>query len=168
MEDFELAGEFLSSGNERAFRMLYTKYTPGVYRFATRLTGGNSFLADELVQQMWIIAIDRLGSFRWESSLRTWLIGIVVNNYRTEIRKQNRNETLEQHEVSQHVHDGTLQIDLQAAFDSLSPRCRQVFLLHDLEGWPHREIATMLGIDEGTSKSQLHHARKKLQKFLND
>jgi RNA polymerase sigma-70 factor, ECF subfamily len=84
------------------------------------------------------------------------------------MKKLNRNESLEQLDVTQRDDDGGLRMDLQTAFDLLSPRSRQVFLLHDLEGWPHREIASMLGIDEGTSKSQLHHARKKLQRFLKD
>lgn len=167
MEDFELTQEFLRSRSERAFRMLYDRHTKSLYRFALRVTGGDSFLAEEVIQQMWIVAVSRLPSFRWESSLRTWLIGIVVNTYRAELRKLSRTETLEQTDINDN-HDSNLQLDLQTAFDLLPPRCRQVFLLHDHEGWPHKEIALMLDIDEGTSKSQLHLARKKLKEFLKD
>lgn len=165
MNDRELAREFLGTGSEAAFRLLYDAHTPDVYRFALRISGGDAMLADDLIQAMWIIAIERLPTFRWASALRSWLIGIVVNLYREELRKRRRDVGQERDDTAERF-DESMNIDLQTAFDALPPGCRQVFLLHDWEGWTHREIAAMLEIDEGTSKSQLNYARTRLRKFL--
>lgn len=172
MNDKHLVDEFLKHRSEKAFSTLYTAKTPRLYKMALRLTGHNQHQAEELIQEMWFIAIKKLVSFEWRSELMTWLTGILINLSRSE-KKQNARETRAQETL---VADSEEEIeetrfstdDLEHAMNKLSPGYRQVVILHDIEGYKHKEIAELLNFNEGTSKSQLHHARKALRLYLKE
>jgi len=170
--DRDLVRMFLGSRDEAAFRALYRAHTPPLYRIARRLLRGNGQDAEELVQTTWIRATGGLHRFRWGSSLRTWLTGILINCSR---------ERLRDHAAAPDAGDGGLELrgeaaarpgfaperlDLERAIASLPDGYREVLVLHDIEGYSHREISGLLGIDEGTSKSQLSRARNAVRHRL--
>jgi len=159
----------VARGDEAAFRDLYRRHTPALYRFALRLGGGDAPWAEELVQRVWIRAVEGLPRFGWRSALRTWLCGIAVNCARELWRDAgDRVEEALDHdatgpEASARVDD---RIDLERAIAGLPAGYRQVFVLHDVEGFTHGEIAGLMAIEPGTSKSQLYHARRRLRAAL--
>jgi RNA polymerase sigma-70 factor (ECF subfamily) len=164
-----LVGTFLASRDERAFRELYTRHTPGLYRFAMRLCAGSVPDAEEVIQDAWISAAGALERFRWESSLRTWLSGIALNCYRQHVRSRKQgagSEELGDYESREPTISGGERMDLEHALARLAERYRMVVVLHDVEGYTHEEIGQMLGIDTGTSKSQLFRARRRLRELL--
>jgi RNA polymerase sigma-70 factor (ECF subfamily) len=163
-----LVGTFLASRDELAFRQIYTRHTPGLYRFAMRLCGGSVSDAEEIIQDTWISAAGALERFRWESTLRTWLSGIALNCYRQHVRsqKQGASEELGDYEAREPGIGGGEHLDLEHALAQLAERYRMVVVLHDVEGYTHEEIGQMLGIDSGTSKSQLFRARRRLREML--
>jgi RNA polymerase sigma-70 factor (ECF subfamily) len=124
--------------------------------------------AEEAVQSTWIVAVQRLADFRWESSLKTWLSGITLNACR-EIRRRRRDflpgAAAEHDATAFHPALGAA-LDLKKALSSLPEGYREALILHDVEGYTHEEIARLLGIDSGTSKSQLSRARKALRTLL--
>lgn len=163
-----LAERVRRDGDEEAFRSLYRRYTPGLYRFVLRLLGGNEFDAEDIVQQTWINAVEALGRFRWEASFRTWLHGIALNCCRGLFRRRDaRWLTLEDGAPivgpSSRTHE---RLDLEAALARLAPGYRSVVLLHDVEGFTHEEIGQRLGISANTSKSQLSRGRRQLRSLL--
>ena len=172
MSDRELVDEFLKNRSEKAFSNLYRTNTPRLYQMALRLTTHNQHLAEELIQEMWFVAIKKIVDFEWRSELTTWLTGILINLSR-EKRKQARKE-IELHEtLSVAVEEPLEEVlfttdDLEKAIALLSPGYRQVILLHDIEGYKHKQIAELLDVNEGTSKSQLFHARKVLRIYLKE
>jgi RNA polymerase sigma-70 factor (ECF subfamily) len=136
-----------------------------------RLTGGNAADAQEIVHDAWIRAIEKLGTFEWRSALRTWLSAFVVNRWREMARASARFDGPPLDEVTSGADDerlaGTLdRVDLERAVTALAAGYREVFLLHDVEGYTHEEIAGMLGIEPGTSKSQLSRARRQIRLAL--
>jgi len=168
LTDRELADRVASSGDEAAFRALYRRHTPTVYRFALRLAGGNVAEAEDLTQETWLRAARGLGRFQWKSAFRTWLIGIALNQYRELARKDGRRITFvegEWEEPGEALEPGR-RIDLERALQLLPPGFRTVLLLHDVEGFTHREIGEQLGISDGTCKSQLHDARTAMRRLL--
>ena len=123
------------------------------------------------MQSTWIIAVQRLADFRWESSLKTWLSGIALNACR-EIQRRRRAETSlprsdaeNDSKTALHPAPGAT-LDLDRALSDLPEGYREALILHDVEGYTHEEIARLLGIDTGTSKSQLSRARKALKALL--
>lgn len=164
-----LVAEFLSTRSEAAFLRLHDRHAEALYRFAARLAGGPGPDADDLVQDAWIEAITHLQSFRWRSTLRTWLCGIVLNRWRQswqrQGRDQRRNLALVESERPAPA-DPALAIRLEQAMSALPGGYREVMVLHDVEGYTHQEIASHFGIAEGTSKSQLHRARRALREAL--
>lgn len=164
--DADLVHAFLRDGDEAAFRALYRRETPVLYRLGLRLLGDEP-RAEDAVQETWIRAAARLSAFRFESSLRTWLVGILVNccrEARRRLRPVAAEVPTERGAVApQPVTDA---IDLERAIADLPAGCREVFVLHELMGHTHEEIATLLGVDAGTSKSQLFLARRKLRERL--
>jgi RNA polymerase sigma-70 factor (ECF subfamily) len=165
-DDRALVAEFLRSRSEEAFVRLYDRHAPMLYRFAARLAGGPGIEPAELVQEAWVRAIERLALFRWESSLRTWLCGIVLNRWREVRRGSERDRTvvaLAEREPERPASDLALRRRLDQALGELAEGYRTVLLLHDVEGYTHEEIARHFGIAEGTSKSQLHRARRALR-----
>ncbi len=171
-EDRDLAAAVARSGDEAAFRTLYRRHTPALYRLALRLGGGDEPWAEELVQRCWIRAVDGLGAFGWRSALSTWLGGIAINCARELWREgRGRDEALDEQRDRLPAPRGSPsgpedRIDLERAIERLPHGYRQVFVLHDVEGYTHEEIGGLLGIEAGTSKSQLSHARRRLRAAL--
>ncbi len=157
------------NGDEQAFRQLYRRHTPRLYGFTLRLLGGAEAEAEDVVQETWVRAVRQLAKFRWQSSLATWLCGIAHNLCRENLRRRRRREE-KQRELpvpARFTSDGGgLRVDLEKAITLLPARCRTVLVLHDLEGWTHKEIARDLGISSGTSKSQLFEARRRVRTWL--
>lgn len=166
MTDFEMVTCFLQTRSEASFSLLYRSKMPHLFRMAQRLSGYNKEEAEELIQEMWLIAVRKLPEFGWRSELKTWLISILINL----ARKKFRDTALEQAEQIdlqiESKHSGDDSLDLERAIARLPHGYRKIVILHDVEGYKHYEIAQMLQIDEGTSKSQLFQARKKLRAFL--
>jgi RNA polymerase sigma-70 factor, ECF subfamily len=163
----------VASGDEDAFRRLYRRHTPALYRLALRLGGGDSLWAEELIQRAWVRAVEGLASFGWRSTFSTWLCGIVANCARESWREgERRREVAWDEAVAPDVvaeaapNSAEDRIDLERAIARLPEGCRQVFVLHDVEGFTHLEIGRLMGIEAGTSKSQLSHARRHLRAML--
>jgi RNA polymerase sigma-70 factor (ECF subfamily) len=162
---------FLSRSDEASFRSLYRAHTPVLYRLALRMLDGGEADAEEAVQAAWIRAVEGLRSFRWESSLRTWLTGITLNCCREIRRRSIRDREAAgplpppSRAASPPPLDDT-RVDLSRAVAGLPDGYREVLVLHDVEGLTHEEIATAMGIEIGTSKSQLHRARQALRARL--
>jgi len=171
-QDEELAGRVLRDGSEEAFRALYRRHTPALYSFVLRLLGGAERDAEDIVQDTWIRAMERLSGFRWEASFRTWLCGIGLNRAREVLRKPGRAreeaapETEPAPEIPGTAERIDLEMDLEEAIRRLPGGYREILLLHDLLGLTHEEIARELGITAGTSRSQLHFARRTVRRHL--
>lgn len=171
-EDRALVADFLNRRDEAAFRSLYERHTGRVYRFLLRLTGRASD-AEEGVQETWFRACGALERFEWRSSLPTFLAGIAVRWWREETRRRGRRWEAEEPESegaggTEPLPLSISRVDLDRAFADLAMGYRQALLLHDVFGHTHGEIAQMLGIDEGTSKSQLSRARRALRARLEE
>ena len=170
MNDRILVDNFIKTRSEQAFRKLYQEKTPRLYQMALRLTQDTA-QSEDLIQEVWIIAARKLADFQWQSELRTWLTGILINTYRHERRKAERAMEVTMEEISDIAApspDSNMQADdLERAIGQLPPGYRQIIILHDIEGYKHKEIAEILDITEGTSKSQLFYARRAMREFYN-
>ena len=164
--DVRLAAE----GDARAFERVYRSTVPRVHALARRLAGEGA--ADDLTQEVYLRAWTRLHTFRHESSFGTWLHRLAVNLILTKRRKLQRDrERQVQGEgllerMSGRIRSPGARLDFETALATLPPRAKDVFVLHDVEGYKHEEIGDMLGINPGTSKSQLHRARMLMRKVL--
>lgn len=168
VHDRELATRVLEDGDEDAFRVLYRRHTPSLYQFVLRLLNGNEVEAEDVIQDTWLRAVKALDGFRWEAALRTWLTGIALNRARELLRKRKRSfeelpDVLPDPGPPPRVPD---RIDLERAIAGLPDGYRTVLVLHDVEGFTHREISERLEIAVGTSRSQLHHARRAVRRSL--
>jgi RNA polymerase sigma-70 factor (ECF subfamily) len=171
--DAELVDALRRRGDERAFRELYGRHTPRLYQLVLRLLGGREADAEDVVQETWLRAASSLDRFRWESAFSTWLTGIGLNQARDFLRRAGRRPVYEGDpeavlSVAATVGAGSHaeRVDLERAIALLPDGYRTVFVLHDMEGYAHAEIAARLEISEGTSKSQLFHARRALRAWL--
>jgi RNA polymerase sigma-70 factor, ECF subfamily len=165
-DDLALVERFLRGRGEDAFGALYDAHTPGLYALALRLTGGDQVEAEDLVQESWVRAVLALPSFRAQSALRSWLCGLLVNVRRGRMRADWRTVDAPDVEPATDISTPDDALDLDRAVRALPEGARDVFVLHDVYGYTHREIAGMLGIVEGTSKSQLTRARALLRSGL--
>lgn len=175
-EDRRLVATFLERRDEPSFVELYRRHTPKLLALSGRLLGGLGRGAEDAVQETWLRAAIGLDRFRWESSLRTWLIGILVRCCREALRARRPGslgdplEALEEPLASAATRSGEpslpLKLDLERALLGLPDGYREVLVLHDVEGHTHEEIATLLEIEAGTSKSQLSRARRRLRERL--
>jgi len=143
---------------------------PRVFNLARRMAGPDA--AEELTQDVFVRVWQKLGTFRGDSSFTTWLhrlaVNVVIERFRSDQARRAR------------LHDGEeifemlagpaltrdLGMDFEAALEKLPDGAREIFVLHDVEGYKHHEIATMLEISAGTSKAQLHRARMMLRRHL--
>jgi RNA polymerase sigma-70 factor, ECF subfamily len=171
-----MATDFLTiqraiEGDERALRALWSQHAPHIDAVVRRLAGDPD-LAEDIAQEVWIQIFRALPSYRGESQFGTWAHRIAVNrtlNALRRTRRLSRIETEMDEETVTVEHGGDramLRSVIDAAADQLSPGARTVFLMHDVEGFTHEEIATELGITPGGSKSQLFKARAKLRRLL--
>lgn len=168
LSDRDLSDRIVRGGDEAAFRVLYRRHTPALLPFVLRVLGGAEADAEDVVQDTWVRAVRALPRFRWESSLRTWLLGIGLNRAREVLRGRNRAPAhgAEEGEVPVLPPPTAERLDLERAIACLPDGYRTVLLLHDLEGFTHPEISERLDIAIGTSRSQLHHARRTLRRLL--
>lgn len=167
--DRELVDRIITGGDEQAFRLLYRRHTPRLQRLARVIASGRGLEADDLVQDTWIRAVARLSTFEWRSSLLTWLTGILVNRTREVHRREMLAEFSELTEAIgpwPAAPDPVDRIELEQAIQALPPGARTVLVLHDVEGYTHEEIALMLDLSAGTSKSQLCRARRAAVRLL--
>ncbi len=171
-EDRGLVEAFLRDRDEDAFRTLYRRHSPVMYGVVLRLVRGDAGEAEEVLQSAWIRAAERLDTFRWESTLRSWLTGVAVNCFREFTRRRKRITPMDPAMLPElevppsRVARPIVRIDLERAIDRLPDGYRQVLLLHDVQGYTHREIGEMMGIQDGTSKSQLSRARRAVRFWL--
>lgn len=170
-EDRSLVEAVVARRDERAFVALYDRHAGVMYGLALRLTGGDAPEAQTILHDAWVGAVERLASFEWRAELRTWLCAFVVNGARALAREAGRNPGPDIEDLSLGREDERLtgaiaRVDLERAVARLPPGYRHVFVLHDVEGYTHDEIATHLGITPGTSKSQLSRARGALRRVL--
>ena len=167
--DRALAERVATRRDPAAFHALYARHTPALYAMAMRLTGQPAD-AEDAVHDTWLRAVGALPRFEWRSSLRTWLTSILVNRTR-ELERQARavlplEEELAPDEPPPQLPRDVDPLDLEAAIHALPPGYRRVLVLHDVDGFTHDDIAGLLGIDPGTSKSQLARARRRLRRML--
>lgn len=162
-----LVDRVVHEGDERAFRVLYRRHTPYLFQLVLRLLRGNEFDAEDVIQEVWIRAVESVSGFRWEAELRSWLAGIALNLCRGLFRRKDRNWMEIVSEPVDPVSDRPDErLDLERALAALPDGYRAVLVLHDVEGYKHAEIARMLGTTEGTSKSQLFRARRTMRSLL--
>jgi len=166
-----------AASDARAFEELYRRYHRLVYGLCLRMTQ-NVAEAEDITQDVFILLHRKVGSFRGESLFTTWLHRLTVNQVLMRFRKtrSRREEALEDSDARSFttgpapVGPNRLQLidrmALDKALEKLPPGYRAAFILHDVEGYEHEEVAQLLGCAVGTSKSQLHKARAKLRKIL--
>jgi RNA polymerase sigma-70 factor (ECF subfamily) len=173
--DKELAQK-AGAGDGEAFEQLYRRHFRRVYALCLRMLGDPT-LAEDLTQETFVNLFNKIGSFRGESAFTTWLHRMTVNQVLMFFRKASTRQelTTDEGETPVQIVRGTEdpnampvvdRIALQRAIRQLPPGYRTVFVLHDVEGYDHDEIARILEVSEGTSKSQLHKARLKLRTLL--
>lgn len=178
-----------TSGDEAAFEQLYRTHSPRVFALCLRMSGSRA-RATELTQDVFVHVWQRLDSWRGDAAFSSWIhrvtVNLVLSNVRSETRRlskeMNESELQRREEmgdrrgdsgsspishlpspISRSVPDA---IDLENAIAALPDGARAVFVLHDVEGYQHDEIAKMMGTAEGTSRAQLHRARKLLMETL--
>jgi RNA polymerase sigma-70 factor (ECF subfamily) len=159
-----------AAGDVSAFERIYEAHLSRVHSLVRRMAGGRD--TDELTQDVFVRVWQKLGSFRGDSAFSTWLhrlaVNVVIERFRTDTARRQR------------MHDGEgifdtlpgptrsrdLSMDFETALTKLPDGAREIFVLHDVEGYKHREIAVLLGIATGTSKRQLHRARMLMRRHL--
>lgn len=165
-------------GDLAAFEELYRTHAGRLYSLAWRMVG-NPVDAEDLLQEIFLAAHRKLDSFRGESALSTWLYRLATNLCLDHLRSKatrtsHLTDALDDEPGLADVSSRSLadraltRMDLERALAQLPPGCRAAFVLHDVEGLEHKEIAEALGIAEGTSKSQVHKARLKLRALLGE
>jgi RNA polymerase sigma-70 factor (ECF subfamily) len=161
------------TGDEAAFRSLYDAHVDRVYRLAYRMAGEDD-LARDFTQETFVRVHQRLGQFRGDSKFGTWLHAITVSVSLNGLRQRRRHEAREVELEGMGMELGYTPVEtspevkerLRKAIDGLPEIYRTVFLMHDLEGFNHQEIAAALDMAEGTSKARLSRARAKLRAAL--
>jgi RNA polymerase sigma-70 factor (ECF subfamily) len=172
-----------ASGDRPAFERLYRQHVGRVYSLCARMVT-DRLRAEELTQDVFVRAWEKLHLFRGESSFGTWLhrmtVNVVLNARKSDGRRQSRFEENDDEMggidsmaasstsgvVGMPLPPGDL-LDLEQAMKRLPPGAKRVFVLHDVEGYKHEEIADMLGVTTGATKAQLHRARLLLREALN-
>jgi len=162
------------AGDVDAFAELYSRYASRIFSLATRMSG-SSQTGEDLLQEIFLQAYRKIASFKGDAALGTWLYRLALNHCLDFVRSRHARMD----KVTDTIGDADFsrvpvarrdtpveRIDLERAVQQLPEGCREVFVLHDVEGYEHKEIAAMLGIAEGTSKSQVFKARMKLRALL--
>jgi RNA polymerase sigma-70 factor (ECF subfamily) len=165
--DRELVDAVLRVGDETAFRELYRRYTPRLFRMVANILDGQDYEVEDVVQETWLRAAVALKNFRWGSSFSTWLSAIAINRAREVLRGRKRwSGQVPAEELAAPQPTLAERIDLARAVEQLPEGYRSVYELFDVQGFSHEEIGRRLGIAPGTSKSQLFHARRSLRAIL--
>lgn len=167
-----------AAGDRLAFERLYRQHANRVFSLCARMVADRS-RAEELTQDVFVRAWEKLHLFRGESSFSTWLhrltVNVVLNARKTDGRQRTRFEDNDDEAGGMDAHAGVVGsplapgdlLDLEDAVAKLPPGARRVFVLHDVEGYKHEEIAEMLGVTSGATKAQLHRARLLLREAMN-
>lgn len=165
-----------ADGNLAAFEIIYNRYHRRTFSLCMRMTSSQTE-SEDLTQEVFIQLFRKIGSFRGDSAFSTWLHRLTVNQVLMHFRRRSvKNEKVsDDGEMPEQTVPGSAnpnkmkvvdRIALKAAISELPPGYKSVFVLHDIEGYEHEEVARMLSISVGTSKSQLHKARLKLRTLL--
>lgn len=161
------------SGDRAAYEPLYRAHVGRVYGLCLRMVRGDVPRAEDLTQEVFVRAWRKLDTFRGESAFSTWLHRLASNLVLTELRSHSRRHSREYTtgdlaavEPARRESTAGLKMDLERAIAGLPERARQVFVLHDVEGYRHKEVAAMMGLATGTTKAQLHRARRLLREVL--
>jgi RNA polymerase sigma-70 factor, ECF subfamily len=173
--DLELA-QRCQGGDAGAFEELYRAHSGRLYNLLFRMAGSGQD-AEDLLQDVFLHAYRKMASFRGESTLGTWLYRLAVNHCldvlrgrRTKMQRAtdslDEEDAMEPAAVMPIVPTAISRLDLDRAIAKLPEGCRAAFVLHDVEGFEHHEVARLLGVSQGTSKSQVHKARMKLRALL--
>ena len=172
MQDEKTTIQRAIQGDEAAMRMLWSRHAPHIDAVVRRLVGNDLDVAADIAQEVWIQIFRALPQYRGDSQFGTWAHRIAVNRTLNALRKTRR---LAKIETEVEEDSALVEMDaervmvmqtIESAAQKLSPGARAVFLLHDVEGFTHEEIAERLGITAGGSKSQLFKARAKLRTLL--
>jgi RNA polymerase sigma-70 factor, ECF subfamily len=159
-----------AAGDVSAFERVYRTHLPRVHSLVRRMTAGRE--TEEITQDVFVRVWQKLGSFRGDSAFATWLhrlaVNVIIERFRAETTRRRRLYD------GEHVFDTIaapsrsrdLSMDFETALTKLPDGAREIFVLHDVEGYKHHEIATLLDISAGTSKAQLHRARMMLRRHL--
>jgi RNA polymerase sigma-70 factor, ECF subfamily len=179
MTEAEVIGK-AQAGDMSCFEMLYVRHKRRVFSLCLRMTGNHAD-AEDLTQEAFLQLYRKLASFRGESAFSTWLHRLAVNIVLMRFRKKGLPEVSLQETLESQHEDAPIRefgkrddalsgsvdrLTLEWAIRELPPGYRMIFVLHDIEGYEHNEIAEMLGCSTGNSKSQLHKARMKLRSLL--
>ena len=165
-DDRRLVEAYVTLRDEASFLQLYRVHTPALFRMAWRLGGLTGADVEDVVQETWLRAARSLDKFQFRSALRTWLTSVLINCVHEARRRTRTIDSEDQPEPAAPARSTGLQVDIERAVASLPAGMREVFVLFDVEGFTHEEIAGLLNIHAGTSKSQLFEARRKLRHAL--
>jgi RNA polymerase sigma-70 factor (ECF subfamily) len=161
------------SGDTDAFETLYRRHAARIYTLACRMAGSPED-GEDLLQEIFLQVYRKLGSFKGDAALGTWLYRLAINHCLDYVRSRQAKmhkltDTLDAEtsfEPMARRETPIARLDLERAVERLPEGCRQAFVLHDVEGFDHKEVGELLGIAEGTSKSQVFKARMKLRALL--
>ena len=161
------------AGDVDAFETIYRQHSARVYSLACRMAGSPEE-GEDLLQEIFLQAYQKIGGFKGESSIGTWLYRLALNHCLDFVRSRRAKmakvtDTLDTDGAMEPLaprDTPVARLDLDRAMRQLPPGCREAFVLHDVEGFDHKEVASLLGIAEGTSKSQVFKARAKLRVLL--
>jgi len=164
------------AGDQLAFEKLYRSHCGRIFGLCWRMCGGDKALAEDMVQEAFVRAWNKLHLFKGESKFGTWLhrltVNVVLSDRRIRVkrvqREQEFSDDIERVQVGDRDVFAGLRKDLEAAISGLPERARTVLILYDIEGYKHNEIAKMTGMAVGSSKAQLHRARKLVREVLKD
>jgi len=168
--------EKAQAGDRFAFEQLYRSHCDRIYALCWRMCGADKALAEDMVQEAFVRAWNKLGLFRGDSKFGTWLhrlaVNVVLSDRRIRVKRLSREremvDDVERTLVGDRNVFAGLRKDLEAAIAGLPERARTVLILYDIEGYKHNEIAEMTGMAVGSSKAQLHRARKLVRNVLKD
>lgn len=171
MDDAQLVAGVVN-GDPVAERALYDRHVDRIYRLAFRMAGDDT-LARDFTQDTFVRAFSKLGDFRGDSSLATWLHAIATSVILNGLKKVRRirsreieGDELPEVAITRREAEPDLKLKLARAIDALPAGYRMVFVMHDVEGYTHEEIGRALGVQPGTSKAQLFRARARLRTAL--
>ena len=164
------------AGDRLAFEQLYRSHCDRIYALCWRMCGGDRALAEDMVQEAFVRAWNKLHLFKGDSKFGTWMhrltVNVVLSDRRIRVkrlqREQEFGDDLERVLVGEKNVFAGLRKDLEAAIAGLPERARTVLVLYDIEGYQHNEIAEITGMAVGSSKAQLHRARKLVRDVLKD
>jgi RNA polymerase sigma-70 factor (ECF subfamily) len=159
-----------AAGDVSAFERVYHAHLRRVHNLVRRMAGGRD--TDELTQDVFVRVWQKLGSFRGDAAFSTWLhrlaVNVVIERFRSEATRRQRLRDGEDifETIAAPMRSRDLSMDFETALTKLPDGAREIFVLHDVEGYKHHEIASLLDISAGTSKAQLHRARMMLRRQL--